>query len=261
VFNYHHRRTAKEIIDSNDFISLSYCNNDHGGQSEALSNDSLTLHDTVPELLSLEQVSAAAAKDHSVDAAGSYLNGSLNNTANRNGSMSLAGSVHRHNLFLDFKKFERSLTTLLAAMLSKAELSRLLSILWQEQQDQAAAAPTTTEATLLSSSKDSLSAAAAPSSSLHLQQQTLAVIQVSDLKTVIQINMIEQQESMYVYIMHRCNGPPWAALTLGPLLIFSRSIRFAISSSPCSSCASDSRPWPSYLAPSCTTNLPIILYC
>jgi serine/threonine protein kinase len=191
VFNYHHRRTAKEIIDSNDFIALSYCHDDHGGPQ----SESLTLHDTVPELLSLEQVSAAAAKVHSMDAVG--FNGSLNNnTANRNGSVSLAGSVHRHSMFLDFKKFERSLTALLAAMLSKAELSRLLSILWQEQQDKAA--PTATTDALSSPSSDSLPGAAAPSSSLHFQQQTLAVIQVADLKTVIQTNMIEQQESMYV---------------------------------------------------------------
>jgi serine/threonine protein kinase len=244
VFNYHHRRTAKEILDSNDFISLAYCHdNNQGGQSEPLSNDA------VPELLSLEQVSAAAAKDHSIDIVG--FNGSHNTTANRNGSMSLAGSVHRHGLFLDFKKFERSLTTLLAAMLSKAELSRLLSILWQEQHDQAA--PATTEA-LLSPSTDSLSASAAPSSSLHLQQQTLAVIRVSDLKTVIQTNMIEQQESMYVQIL---NWPPVGALTLA----FSFPLVSLFVLSYCVVCETDLRPWLSYLAPSCTTNLHIILCC
>lgn len=44
-------------------------------------------------------------------------------------SLALPGSVGRHGAFLDFKKFERSLTTLLATMLTKDELSRLLNIL------------------------------------------------------------------------------------------------------------------------------------
>lgn len=44
-------------------------------------------------------------------------------------SLALPGSVGRHGAFLDFKKFERSLTTLLATMLTKDELQRLLSIL------------------------------------------------------------------------------------------------------------------------------------
>lgn len=44
-------------------------------------------------------------------------------------SLALPGSVGRHGAFLDFKKFERSLTTLLATMLTSDELSRLLSIL------------------------------------------------------------------------------------------------------------------------------------
>ena len=44
-------------------------------------------------------------------------------------SIALRGSVRRHSTFLDFRKFERSMTTLLATMLSPAELVRLLMIL------------------------------------------------------------------------------------------------------------------------------------
>lgn len=44
-------------------------------------------------------------------------------------SVSLQGSVQRHGLMMGFKKFERSLTTLLATMLSKSELSLLLDAL------------------------------------------------------------------------------------------------------------------------------------
>lgn len=42
-------------------------------------------------------------------------------------SVKLTGSVRRHSLFQDFKKFELALTTLLATMLSKDELRYLLA--------------------------------------------------------------------------------------------------------------------------------------
>jgi hypothetical protein len=41
-------------------------------------------------------------------------------------SMRLTSSVQRHSMFMDFKKFERSVTTLLATLLSKQELNLLL---------------------------------------------------------------------------------------------------------------------------------------
>lgn len=44
-------------------------------------------------------------------------------------SMSLAGTVKRHSDFLDFKSFERSLTTVLATMLDRTELHLLIALL------------------------------------------------------------------------------------------------------------------------------------
>lgn len=44
-------------------------------------------------------------------------------------SVSLRGSVGRHSLFLDYKKYERSLTTLLATLLDKKELIQLMNAL------------------------------------------------------------------------------------------------------------------------------------
>eukprot|EP00535_Pseudo-nitzschia_heimii_P008357 CAMPEP_0197190142 /NCGR_PEP_ID=MMETSP1423-20130617/21052_1 /TAXON_ID=476441 /ORGANISM="Pseudo-nitzschia heimii, Strain UNC1101" /LENGTH=561 /DNA_ID=CAMNT_0042642451 /DNA_START=427 /DNA_END=2112 /DNA_ORIENTATION=- len=44
----------------------------------------------------------------------------------------IIGSVGRHSVFLDFQKFERSLTTLLATMLSKTELNMFVSIVQTE---------------------------------------------------------------------------------------------------------------------------------
>jgi calcium-dependent protein kinase len=47
----------------------------------------------------------------------------------RTSSIALRGSVKRHSMILDFKKYERSLTTVLATMLDPEELGKLLSIL------------------------------------------------------------------------------------------------------------------------------------
>ena len=53
----------------------------------------------------------------------------------------IIGSVGRHALFLDYQKFERSLTTLLATMLSKSELlifvKTVQSEIEQQQRDTA----------------------------------------------------------------------------------------------------------------------------
>jgi calcium/calmodulin-dependent protein kinase I len=47
----------------------------------------------------------------------------------RTASVSFLGSVSRHTVTLGFKKYERSLTTLLATVLSKMELAQMLAIL------------------------------------------------------------------------------------------------------------------------------------
>lgn len=47
----------------------------------------------------------------------------------RTSSMRLPGTVERHAVFLDFKSFERSLTTVLATMLDRTELHLLIALL------------------------------------------------------------------------------------------------------------------------------------
>jgi calcium-dependent protein kinase len=54
---------------------------------------------------------------------------SLAPTTTTTKSMRLTSSVQRHSMFMDFKKFERSVTTLLATLLSKQELNLLLQTL------------------------------------------------------------------------------------------------------------------------------------
>jgi hypothetical protein len=60
------------------------------------------------------------------DSMASNNNDNNNNNKMKNSSMRLMSSVQRHSMFLDFKKFERSVTTLVATLLSKQELNTLL---------------------------------------------------------------------------------------------------------------------------------------
>jgi serine/threonine protein kinase len=53
----------------------------------------------------------------------------------RTSSVTLLGSVGRHSMFLEFKKFERSLTTILATMLPRDDLSMLLKLLEGREKD------------------------------------------------------------------------------------------------------------------------------
>lgn len=50
-------------------------------------------------------------------------------TMGRTTSVSLRGSVGRHSQFLDYQKYQRSLTTLLATLLNKKELAELISVI------------------------------------------------------------------------------------------------------------------------------------
>lgn len=85
------------------------------------------------EMLSFEQVAAAAAS-------ASLPSGESSRTR-RQGNISVHGSVFRHNMFLGFKKFERSLTALLAALLSKKELDALVTKLKDRAIQQNSSAP------------------------------------------------------------------------------------------------------------------------
>ena len=90
-------------------------------------------------------------------------------------SVSLKGSVGRHSIFLNFKKYERGLTALLAAMLSKTELKQLLEIL-----------------------KDRLGQRLAQqendkNGSSSTDQQKLHVVKISELKTILSRDMKNDQ--------------------------------------------------------------------
>ena len=128
--------------------------------------------------LSLGEVAAAAAAASTQD--GSVRRG-------RAGSVSLKGSVGRHSIFMDFKKFERSLTTLLATMLSKNELLQLMTEL-QTRLGRKMQEPTAAEAAVLVEEEVKN---AGDFSEVLLNDDVahtlkLSVIQVGELKGILQ---------------------------------------------------------------------------
>jgi serine/threonine protein kinase len=172
--------------------ALVYRHKKRPSAGELLNHEFVTFHKSLTDEpgISLEEVSSAAAKNPTVMT--SLGTGSIGRTAN----VSLKGSVVRHNLFLGFKKFERSVTTLLAAMLSKQELQQLLQIL--KQRDQAAAAKASE--TLMVEAVDFVKALDEEKGDTggdgKTNEQKLAVIRMSELKTILR----EELKNQAVYV-------------------------------------------------------------
>jgi calcium/calmodulin-dependent protein kinase I len=98
----------------------------------------------------------------------------------RNNSVNLFETVARHNLFLDFQKYERSLTTLLATLLSKSDLEQLIRKL--ETQVKLDDTPF-----LVGQSANE---------TVNINEQQLAVVPVSDLKVILHDDL--RNADMYV---------------------------------------------------------------
>lgn len=168
--------------------------------------------DRVPEL-SLEQVAAAAAD-------GGGMGGSVRQR--KSGSVSLAGSVQRHNTFLGFKKFERAVTTLLAAMLSKQELVQLLDALEARCSGGGSAATNAAAAARLpqpqvppKSMDDSTT-----TKDDKQKEQTLAVVKVSELKTILRDDL--KNGPAYVIILVSLLSSLSLAIVNSPMVLLIR---------------------------------------
>lgn len=188
----HKNRPSAETLLNHEFVTF------HLGRNNRVDNDNNTV--VVPEL-SLEAISAAARGDYH------RTNNSNSGSATRilppAASVSLAGSVVRHHLFMGFKTFERAVTTLLAALLSKAELERLLTLL-EAKIDATASTSTATPPTVLTSTTtttDSTTTTADQKSSppppQEQQQQQLAVVRVSELKAILRNDL--KNRAVYVF--------------------------------------------------------------
>jgi serine/threonine protein kinase len=113
-----------------------------------------------------------------LEAARSELESSTNKS--RTQSIAIRGSVGRHSLFLDYQKFERSLTTLLATLLTKKELEDFVKSV-QERLKQG-----------LQEEDDMIVTPVAE----HVQKKSLDIIKVSKMKEILQEGGNNQQ--MYV---------------------------------------------------------------
>jgi len=142
--------------------SLTYRHKKRPSAKALLKHEFVTFHAEPQDYLSLESIAAtAAAQQLPAAAAGS-------GSQKRTSSVALQGSVVRHNVFLGFQQYERAVTTLLAALLSKTELQQLLQVLQDKAQAAIQAAEEKKEA-----------------GDEQQQQQTLSVVKVSELKTII----------------------------------------------------------------------------
>lgn len=81
-----------------------------------------------PGAISIHEIAAEAAREHAGDTVPEMGNGSGSATR-RTTSVLLEGSVHRHNAYLGYQKFERSVTTVLATMLTKDTFRKFLLLL------------------------------------------------------------------------------------------------------------------------------------
>jgi calcium-dependent protein kinase len=105
------------------------------------------------------------------------------NISKRTRSIALTGTQRRHSMFLGFKKYERSLTTILATMLSKAELKRLMEIL-RNRIDQSREKKTQRTNYSVDENADTRLV----DSTGALDEQTLRVIPVDELKNILKSN-------------------------------------------------------------------------
>ena len=145
-------------------------------------------------MLSLDEVAAvAAAKPPSMKAG----------TAVRTTSISLKGSVDRHNLFLGFKKFERSLTALLATMLSKKELYNLIDILRDRVNTSRDAEPqqqslADTVAAIAAEIQAEDGKEAVDDAGMKTERQQLSVVKIVDLKGILKNEIGNEQVSVVI---------------------------------------------------------------
>jgi hypothetical protein len=108
-------------------------------------------------------------------------------------SISLKGSVGRHSLFLDYQKFERSLTALLATLLDRKELVALLDALHEKMN-----ADRSEQEQKTGDSKDETNTATATTGTtteqarMAPQKKTLDVIPIRELKTILEAQKQDQ---------------------------------------------------------------------
>ena len=155
--------TYYEMLDK----SLTYRHKQRPSAQAICKSDFAQFHIEHAEGISIDEVAAAAT-------AGIAVQGGTGR--GRTASIALKGSVDRHTLFLGFKKYERSLTALLASMLSKKELERLVAILKERVEKR----KTDDQVAMLIEQEENLEELEGLS-----EDKQLSVVQVRELKSIL----------------------------------------------------------------------------
>lgn len=137
-----------------------------------------------PGVLSFEEVALAAHSAAAEAGAAPQAGVSRDRSQHRTASIRLTGSVGRHGVFLDFKRFERSLTTVLVTLLSKAQLEQLAGILQERINQQLDAEPASGSAAPSDPLESKEPKAGAPLLSAS-NEQKLGVILIHELKAIV----------------------------------------------------------------------------
>jgi len=128
VYRHKKRKTAGQILRDCEFVSFHKHQETHDQEEEetmVAGSGSLSLEQIAAEAMSMGH----ANNDMHTDTLPNHLN--LSNSK-RTTSVLLSGSVRRHTSYLGYQKFERSITTLLATILSKKEYERLVRQLYKK---------------------------------------------------------------------------------------------------------------------------------
>lgn len=119
------------------------------------------------DAFSVENILAEAANPGMIDSS----------KKSRTQSIAIRGSVGRHSLFLDFQKFERSLTTLLATLLTKKELEDFVNTVQET----------------LKKEKEEEDELVVPPISEQIEKKSLEIIKVSKMKEILKEKGDNQQ--------------------------------------------------------------------
>lgn len=163
--------TYYELLDK----ALTYRHKQRPSAGEICKMEFAQFHIQHAEGISLGEVAAAAALP------GPGGPGNIRASLQRTASISLRGSVNRHGLFLGFKNYERSLTALLASMLTKRELEQLVDLLKNRLK---AREQHSTEAALKLIQQETELEGLEELETLDKDKQ-LSVVQVREIKTII----------------------------------------------------------------------------
>ena len=101
---------------------LTYRHKKRKSAGELLTHEFVQFHKAA---FSVEQIAMEAQADHVMALPDITKNYSMARTT----SVSLRGSVGRHSQFLDYQKYQRSLTTLMATLLNKKEFTELMAVI------------------------------------------------------------------------------------------------------------------------------------